>query len=394
MNRLIRHILLGRQYCGVEYQTVSGKPRVALLELRRKNNELRITRQQILSDVGDIEKSQLPVSLVIGNSHVLHKELQTDGKALEERRLLHQAFPNIQPEDFYYEITRLGGRTLIALCRKDYIREILDNLKGRLQIGSVSLGVMPLAQLTGFGLPAVVDTGTREIRLEPQQEPLLNPSVSEGEYTLNGLSLQGRYLLCFGSVLQLLLGESLTSGNIGELNARLGNTLEQDALFSKGVKAVLGFFLVVLLANFFAFSHFFDQAVILREATGVSTTERERVLQLKKRIAEKEQTLQVFRNQASSSSSRMIDALVRDMPVSILLSSLQYCPLEKKVKEGEVILLSEKRIQISGMVLDNKDFTGWVKQIEGMDWVEDVVIGSFGTDRNHNTVFELNITIR
>lgn len=392
MATTLRNMLLGKAFVAVEFFMLEKKEQIAFLKVESKRNELAIVESDTLNNIEELvtHKTGGPVALVINNDQVIQKEI-TDVDP-SDKKLLHKAFPNLRYEEFYYQIWRCDHMSVIALCRRSYVQELISKTKGFFKVAAVSLGTTPLSVLTGFGLPEVIATSTHSIHLN-RSEGLLVPQPAIGEkYIINGLEISDAQLLGFAGALGFLMPPG-TTGNIAELNGELDRNFMQDAFFNKGLKAVIVLLLSLLVINFLLFSYYFDKASQVSETVSTNKVDIENAAKLKKRIKEKQERFSALNGSAGAASSAVINDLVKDMPTSILLTEITYHPLEKKVKENEPITTRDSLILVSGTTLSNDAFTGWMENIEKNKWVKGTTITAFGKDQENNTGFSVNIMV-
>lgn len=393
MASFVENILFGNQYIGIEIFTRNNEDRFSFLQVEKKKNELAISKEEIFDDITAFEarKAKIPAALIINTAQVLQKEVL--GADTNDRKLIHKAFPNIKTEDFYYGIWRKGTVSLIAVCRKNYVDNLVNSLEKNFRIAAISLGVTAISKITNFTTQDAITTNSQLVNIHNDDiilahSPITTPAI----YEINGLEISNSYLLSFCGILRLLLRDDITTGSINQLEAVKSEAYKQNTFFEKGVKIGLGFILSLLLVNFFLFSYFFDKSSQMDEKVAFYKVEIDQISKLKERIKDKEQKLYNFTN-TTSKSSLLLNELVKDMPSYILLSELSYHPLEKKVKENEPIMSRDSIITVSGNILDNRAFTGWIKEIEKQDWIGNVTITSFGKSEDHITAFSIEITI-
>ena len=232
MASFLQNILSGKNYIGIECFSVNNEDSYAFLQVTRKKGNLEITRKEIFEENQlKAEKTKLLASLIINNNHVLQKEvLGTDNN---DKKLLHKGFPNIQLDEFYYEIWRKGNTSIIAVCRKSYIDEKIKLLSESFRIASISLGLCSLANITDFVNDTSVVTNTQRITLETEENSL---SVYSGEkviYDVNGLAVDNRWIIAFAGVLDSIIAAGKTTGSTVELKSTLAEKFRQKAFFEK-----------------------------------------------------------------------------------------------------------------------------------------------------------------
>lgn len=393
MAAFIENFLLGKEYLAIEFFHSNRKEKISLLKVQKKKNELTIYQKEIFEHLDElfIHKSKIPTALIINNDQVLQKEVHST--EANDKKILHKAFPNLNLEDFYYEIWRHEQVSLIAICRKSYIDELLDKLSKEFSIVAISLGVSGISYLSGFALPLLIATNTQSISLDVQENLISHNPPQNIDYDINGLNVPNTHLLAFCGVLKFVLAP-VTTGNITDLTVILNENFQQKTFFEKGLKVIVGLLLGLLAINFFLFSYYFDKSTEMSETVTVYKSEIENITKIRQRIIDKEQKLKSFTNNTASASSVIINDLVKNIPTSILLSEIMYNPLEKKIKQEETILAKNNLILMSGLTLSNTAFTGWIEKMESNKWVNNITITSFGKDEENNTKFSVSIILK
>jgi Tfp pilus assembly protein PilN len=393
MRPFLKNILLGKQYIGIEFFSINHEEKIAFLQAEKKKDGLVIAKHNIFLNKEELllEKNNAPAVLVINNAQVLQKEIQ--GTDPNDKKLLHKAFPNLQLEEFYYEIWRKGTISLISICRKSYVDELIVSLKDGFKIASVGLGLSPIGNMVAFSIPSVINTNTHTIDLDSTENMVQSGNMTPSVLDVNGLQISSHQLLGFAGILQLILQQG-TTGSIQELNTHILDNFNQGSFFEKTLKTGIALLLCVLLVNFLFFSHYFDKAAEAEETVLLNKAGIGNIVKIKERIISKENALNSFTGNSGSRSTVLLNTIVKSIPTSILLSEIEYHPIEKKVKKEEPILSQDKFISISGNTISNEDFTLWVENLGGQPEIENVTIASFGKDPEGNTIFTINITVR
>lgn len=390
MAAFLENIILGRQYTGIEIFSIEGKDKFALLKVKRSKDEITISKSVIPDTIETLatEKVNHPAIVVINNSHVLLKEVE--GTDPNDRKLLHKAFPNLQLDEFYFEIWRKGTISLIAICRKNYVDQTLALLSKNFTIASVSLGLSAISNLMSFTIPHVLTTNTQTLSMESLDNIVQTGPTTSAVYEINGLTITNTHLLCFSGVLNLILPGN-TTGNIPELNGNLLEDFKQKTFFAKVVKAGIGFILGVLVVNFFLFTYYFDKAGQTSENIALNKAGIQNMVAIKERIKNKETALAGFTNNGTSRSAVLLNDIVKAIPSTMLLDEISYNPLEKKIKPAEPILVTDSVIMLSGSTINNTDFTAWIEQVGKHKKVATVTITSFGKDTEGKTIFSVKL---
>lgn len=391
MNSFVQNSILGKSFVGIEFFSVSNEERIAFLQVLNKKNELIITKQSIFTNKNALllEKSKLPAAVVVNNQQVLQKEI--DSVDTNDKKLIHRAFPNLNLDEFYYEITRLEGFSIVAICRKKYIDELLSSIEKDFYIMQINLGVGIIKQIKSYGLPEIIYTNTQLIDFKQQQDRIKINDVLSISYQINGLEIKNSYLLPFCGILNIILKNQTSSGNITELNSELSYKAIQKLFYSFSIKSGLTVILAILVINFMAFSFYFDKVSTNNALLNINKTDLENIRGIKLRINNKEEKVSTLLSHSISKSSKKINEITKPLPSSILLTGINYNPLERKIKENEEILFQDKLMVVTGNTINNEDFTEWVEEVETFDWVKKVTIVSFGKNQEGKTVFEVKI---
>jgi len=396
MGLSLTNLLLGKHYTGIEHFSIKNEEMTALLSIEKSKDELVIKQAAVVAYTDtfpeDWDKSY-PVSLVITTNQVIQKEIALADPS--DEKIIHKAFPNLQHDEFFYEIWRLKSRSIVAVSRKSYVNGLVaDYQKQGVSIISVSLGIVSIAAMAGFSEERTLATNSHvvtlgeETAIAPKQDELSNT------YSINGLEIQSSHLLAFAGILRLLISTPFTSGTIQDYNRVVYDDYNQKTFFSKGFKVIIGVLLVLLLANFFIFNHYYKKEQEISESLELSKSSLETITKAKDRIRIKEQKVKNVVELASSKSSQIINEITRIIPASILLTELAYHPLDKKIKVDEPIMTQESTIEISGTTVDNASLTNWIEKLGKLKWVGQTVITHFGKNELNETVFSLKLTLK
>jgi hypothetical protein len=387
-------ILLGKKYLAIEVFSKNGD-HYAVLEAEQKKKELRISRSDVFSDLEDVKKykSKNPLVLVINNNQVLQKEVA--GNEINDKKLLHKAFPNIRLEEFYYDIWRREASSVIAICRKSYADEVCRLIGENFKLSGISLGGCSISVLNGIETPDIITTNTHLIDFIHDDNGVVLQDVDEQkQYNLNGLEVNNTQILSFCGILKCILNLSSTNGSINDVQLQLLENYKQHAFFQKGLVTAVSVILVALLINFFLFTHYFEKLQLLNQTLTLNSGNVENVTQIKKRVNDKEKKLLSFNSGNASRSSLILNEIVKELPSSILLSGISYNPLEKKIKDHEAVITQDGSVIISGTTLSNEAFIGWVNAVEELVFIHNVTIVSFGKDDNNDTKFSIKINLK
>jgi hypothetical protein len=393
----ITSLLLGKQYIGVEHFTLNSEEKVALLLVESKKEGLVIAKKDRVSYTQKIAEKwdvRLPFCLIVNTNQVIQKEVS--GTETSDEKLLHKAFPNTNWEEFYFEIWRLKTKSIIAITRKSYLDEIVNQYeKQKIAIAGVSLGVCALSEILEYVKEEQIFTNNQSVsKVEDNQIIAAAVHESSVNYVINELEIENRHLLAFSGIVRLLLNAPVNSGSIISYSDEAYDGYNQKQFFAKGVKVVIGIVLAILLLNFVFFTHYYKLAQETTETVLVNKSSLEDVTKIKQRIIVKEEKVKNSIGKTDSQSSLLINEIAKEIPSSIVLTELTFNPLEKKIKAEETVLTTDKVIIVKGTTLANDSFTHWIETIEKIKWIDKVLITHFGKNEANETEFAIKITLK
>jgi hypothetical protein len=392
----LNKFLIGKQYIAIEHFTLNNEDKVSLLLVENKKEGLVISKKDRVSYNGLIAEKwdfKLPFFLIINSNQVIQKEIL--GIDPSDEKLLHKSFPNMDWDEFYYEIWRVKTKSVIAIARKSYVDSLLENYKNqKIEVAGISLGVCSIADIIEYSSENQFFTNYQLISKEENPIIAINSLETTVAYAINGLQIENRQLLAFSGILRLLLNSTVNTGSALSYSEKLYDDFSQNSFFNKGIKIMVGIVLAILVFNFIFFSHYYKLAQESSETLLVNKSSIEDVAKIKERIIVKEEKVKDIDGRMTSRSSLVINEIANRVPTSILLTELTFNPLEKKVKAEEPILTKDKLIVISGTTIANQDFTKWIEEIEKLKWVDKVLITHFGKNEENETAFSVNLTLK
>ncbi len=395
MYRKLDKIVIGNQCKALELYTFNGEDRISLVAIEKKKNELVITHKEKRNQFDQLK--EIPdkndcVFLIINNSQIIQKEV--DGTDIHDVKTLNKAFPSLKLDDFYYEISKLETKSIVAICRKSYVEELLLDFKSKgVTFFSLSLGICSISQIISFTENEVLNTNTQTINLG-NEEVLIKPFEGNTKtYQINGIEVENFFLLGFSAIVGWVIKNNSNTGNIIPYNNNLSNEFYQKKFFAKSVKMFVYFLLFILLINFSLFNHFFK--AVNNSNTDIQANKKliENIKIVKTSLKEKEERLNSSINGNNSRSSFTINKIISEMPSSILLNQLVHNPLEKNIKEDEAIITQNNIILIAGKTINNLAFTNWIDLIQKYKEIENVIITQFGKNETKETVFIIKIMV-
>jgi hypothetical protein len=387
----LENILIGKKYYALELFSVNETEKIAMISALNTKNGLIIQESRIFERSGfKLNKTEQPTMLIVNDKQVLHKQVNSTDR--NDQKILQKAFPNLSDNKFYYEIWRLKEASIVALCRKDYIDELIISLSPFFTIAGISLGITSISCLMQFEFPLNLTTNSYSLDFTNEDNYLSqqNHQQPTTQYNINDLDISNNQLLPFCGVLSIVAGTN-TTGTISRIHLHAKEEYLQKSFFKKALRIMLGLLLLLLLFNFILFNHYFKKAAEADVKVASGNVSLQKYVRLREAIKEKEYKVKGIVNEITAKSSLRINELVKDLPTSILLTEINYHPLEKNIKQDEPIQIQTGTILISGSTINNSDFTKWVQKLEELKWVKDVIIISFGKNEENKTLFSIKV---
>ena len=392
----LKHIVEGSTHFGIEVNEVDGKERFSLLKLVHRNKELEnileMTTDSLDTIILHLDKN-VPVFLTLNTANVLKKMVDQVHNP-KSAKLVLDAFPNLQLEDFYYQILTGDTKQLVSLAKKEYVQSYVEKVQTMgIPVFSIALGTSTIHTISGFlDKPILGPNYILEFQKGTLVDFALTVPEKTGKYVLNGLTVSSDHLLSFSHILGHVIA-AVTSSNLQKINKAHSDAFKNKRLFDFGLKTSICFFLVLLLSNFLFFTHFSKKNTEIKSALASNEQQGHSIQQLKARILEKEERLQVLDHSKNARVSLYLDEIGQKLPHSILLSRIEYQPLVTPVTANKSINTKKEIISISGVSEDKQEFTTWTDHFERQEWIERVEIVTYEYLSNASVTFTINIAL-
>lgn len=395
MNKVKQRLFYENSYSTIEHAIYNNSEEINVLHVAKKKNELVIVARDNYKTPDEVLtsfKTEKHSYLVLNNQQVLSKKIDIVDE--DEKLILRNTFPNIVLNDFYYEIYTNNKSTFIAICRKNYVEELIEKYKAlKISIIGFSLGNLSVQQLLPF-FKEDIYTSNAFISINNDEIKAIEKTTIQSEnYVVNDLTITNSEVLGLSGILSVFFSKSIFQKGLEERNSSLLKDFRSKQLFSIGLKVGLGTLFVILLINFILFSNYNSKVNDLKAHVALNKTQKEFLLSLKKEISQKEKVVTSLETASQSNVSRYLDIIAQEIPNTILLKELKYQPLKSQIKKEKPVLADEKNILVKGITKSNEDFLKFVAGLKKNSWVENITIVKYGKEKTANSLFELLIHI-
>ncbi|WP_442845073.1 PilN domain-containing protein [Leeuwenhoekiella sp. H156] len=279
-------------------------------------------------------------------------------------KAIKQAFPNLQPEDFYYEGYFTELETELALCRKAPLDEIIKICQDN------------KIYVTGWSLNSILYKSL-ENKLK--------------EATLN---TEEKYLIAFSGNYTEATSRRFTEFSFDDNQTQQKNVFYNERFYSLGLPATIVILLGLLIINFLFFNSYYSNIEELRQLNALNNSQRELALKLTETVAKKEKLLKDVQQSKNSKTSYYIDQISSGLPQEILLQKLEYQPATKAIKSDQAIELEDLKIFIEGESKDNRSLSLWISELENLPFATQVNIGNLEQTPGNLSKFQLILILQ
>lgn len=371
----------GKNYAAVEH---AENGMFNVLQLTKKKDEFVVLKQQQVYSIQDCIKElngQKHFFLIVNDAQVLSKKItlnQTDSISI-----IRKAYPSIAINDFYFEIYSNQYDSFISLVRKKVVDDFITEYnKAGISVVDFSLGNLAIKNLQSVINSKNICTSNAEIDFEEGVvSHIEKETIIKKNYTINDLEVSNESILSLGGII------SYYSKNASsQIYKELKDNFIQKRFFDLGLKSGLGFILVVLLVNFFFFSSYRDQVGSLSGELQLSNTYKKQLNKLQEEVTQKKQLVESVNSASNSKLSKYIDELGNSVPETVLLSQIQYHPIQGMQKADKKMLFEKHKIVVKGTSKVEEDFSTWISVLEKTLWIQNVSIKEYGKGNNTTSI--------
>ncbi|WP_407556491.1 hypothetical protein [Winogradskyella sp. 4-2091] len=396
LDKILNYLKYGNRFCGIEHYSSNGRDILQLCVLKQSKNELNIELAAKFETTEEASKKlskNQHVVLVINTDKVLSKTIESEQN--DALKNVYKAFPNINLDDFYFEVLSENNTHFISLCRIDYIESILkDYSEKNIHIIDISFGNTIISSVKPFTNSRTIHTSNAITTIKDSYiVQIKKDEVEPNNYDVNGLTVSNDQILSFSAALQGVLKNSTTKTNFEEKKSALLNDFKQVRFFSQFLKLGGLFILVLLLVNFFFFNQYFNKVNDLKQVSEINQSTKGQILKLDEIVSKKQKMVDDLLKSNGSKSSFYCDRIMQSLPQSILLSEFNYQPLLKRIKVDKAIELERNSISVSGASSDSDAFSKWIALLEQEDWIDKVEIIDYGSTASSVSDFRIKIVL-
>jgi hypothetical protein len=399
LNRLKSYVNRGFDHYAIEIYTVKGLDRFRVIELAQNSNNLEFKNTWNYEDWESVKghlRKEKPLIVVFNTKNVITRFVKRE-ESINHTRLLNQYYPNLNLDQFYYEVTSFGDQAIICISKKDEI----DSWNKKIQsdngdIVSFSLGLSVLSVLEPFLNDREIQTSSQTITFDSEaiDASIQSNSNSNCIYSLNGLKVHSIDILGFAGIVKSLNTKPLEFGNTSASNATIRDAFGKNRHFKILLKSAVLVILILLTANFLLFNYYFEENSRLQ---GIIASNEQFISQfesLETRVELKESRLQAQVASSNSAVTKLLDYMAAKLPEDIRWQDVSYQPIRGALSLNKPINFDKGTIIIRGKTSSQESLYGWILSLEKNDAIHKLITEHYELQPSGKADFSLRIQLK
>lgn len=389
MHPRLQRIVTGSLFAGLEIQFLQEGIVMHLIVLKKKGKQVVIEKLvaglEKLESLSDHLAKNIPLAIAFTGKGILHRRLAGD-PAGDPKTFLSKLLPNASLKDFYLQIFPAAqDEQLVSVLRKAAPNTVYDSLKD-FSIIEYSLG--PLASINCLPLLGEFSTelkfGNHHLHLQdglPEDVQYSETGPAKNIFNIGGQEIESKMLPAFAVAFQQLLPEEQRAKTPAESLAFSKEDFLQKKLFVAGGKALLVAVLLLLLGNYFLFSHYWSAKAGLESKLQINGGALTDLRSLEKQVEIKRVFLEQAGLLSNSNHSYYADQLAAGLPAEILLTRMNLAP-RLKLMEEDSIGFKPGLIKINGSCSQSIVLNKWLQELKAKKWLRSATLESYQQDKN------------
>lgn len=352
---------------------------------------IHITGEAIIRKAKEISHAHL----ILVSEQVLIKKVNAANSTKNLSTQVNQAFPNLNLEEFYYQILNEGSFSYIAIVRKQYAESIINYYESLgIAIINLSLGfscasiIFPLIEKKSneklYASPYILDfTGEQitDFTYERHSETIY--------YAIGTEQVQSSELINIGAFTKYL--EASENSNLDNLTHKLKQAFSQKKILVTGIPSGFAILFIILIINTLVFTSYYNKLESIRINQQQELTRLHQSQDLQKAIDSLKVQLSQIQPQSGLNPSKITNTIIAHIPEEIKLSRLAYQPLEKQIAPEKPLNLLSNSVIISGSTRDQTAITRLINNLETMKFTQEAILNNLQLNKG---TYEFAINLR
>lgn len=368
---------------------------IVLLALKRKQINI-ISKEKFegtIEQVCNFIPDKMQVCLSIDGKGILYKDW--DDEIVSKKQLFKELLPQGNYNDFYIQVNSSEEGSIITIARQNYVNAILQefNQKGKAVVDLI-FGPFVLNKVRHL-IKEKKNLWNLSKRIVTWGSSQLITKVSlytgnlEYKYSFGDEEVSSHYIVPFSHAFSALVSPHLLNKDIDTVNEVRNKQYYKKAISFIG-SGILGFYLILLLINYFLFTSLSTEL----NHTLASYEGSLKVLnKLEVKVADLQQKESLAKRIGAGDKEQLsfyIDRIASTIPNYITLTQFAINPLNKRRSKKDTPEFKRGIIIISGNISSGIRLYKWIDKLSKITWVNKVEVLSI----NHEEVSKpANFTI-
>ena len=309
------------------------------------------------------------------------------GKGILNREVLnaenfHQAvLLNANPIDFYFTDYIQDKSAYSSVIRKDIVDGILEEFtQEKCQVISICCGPFVVMALAEFLNKDLLVTPTVHLNLEDNKivefkkgrpSGAVSYLIGSKRFDEHFISSVAHGVLFFNANEKISLPDNDIIFNSNREEAK------QKVIFSQFGFFMMGFFLIMLLANYLYIGHLNKVNQINELMLADYNEEFIEITELEAEKTRKETLLRTSGVLSKKYISFYLSEISSSVPKAISFTQFSVKPLKKEIKTKHKIEIDNQRINVSGIAKTSRHLSNWIAELKTFDWIRKVEIEDY-----------------
>lgn len=378
--------LVKSEICSVEVAFSDNGTVFYYTHLKNKNNKLELFytgTSEKLEFPKNIEKNKIPVLLIAnGKGVVLKKITLSENSEQNFEALIRANLPTINTSDFYVQLFKTSATTaFIALCRKEQINSILQELKNKkIEVANVLIGATAINGLKPLwsdfnSIPTTFHT----VELTNSEVDTISTVTSNevSKVKIDDINFESPHTLGFAGGLSYLTRRKIAETDSAELLEIENKHFEKNKFRVLMISCVAIAF-VIAITNVFFYTTYFDKNNKLETELSVYQGKYEQINQLLSDYQQKKGLIENAGILNKNKLSEYADRIGGTIPTEVVLSELYFNPKnDDEESEDSLVTFYNKQLILKGNCNKSMIINEWVNVLKMQKFVKDVSLEKF-----------------
>ena len=350
-----------------------------------------------IEEVLNCLSAKTPVQLILTGNGIVTRLIETsDENDREPSTLIAENFPNLNLSEIYYSIYQKGNSGLISIIRKSKFDELLNRSFALLNIKDVTVGGSDISKIAEYSGQTDLEISFRKSKyhfLHSQLFKIQDSELNCKSVQIGDETVEPEAFIPFGRALRYYdnSNDNLVDKDLEIKNAKWMEDFNFQALYGLLWKSALGFFLVVLLGNYFVF----DYISTINNTYAADITSLETNNDKLKENKQKSVKLKTLLAKYGFSNQKMIavemNELTNAIPDGMNFTEVVFHP-KVKSRNKRTSKFDKKRILLRGSVSNINMLNNYIKEIQQLPWINHLEIMRLeDNDRLNQLMFSIEI---